>query len=795
MQGFEVDLRQSIRGFAREPGFTAVAVAALAIGVGSSTAMFSVVDAALLRPLPYRAPERLIEVISVEGTGQRVPMGAVEFFQLEKQARTVEAIGAFYPHSATVASASGPRQARMANLSASMFATLGIAPARGRAFEAAEDFAGGQQVVIVSDAFWRRELGADPSVLGRTLDVDHKPAVVVGVLPRGVAFPGIEKYELFLPLGITAEQAALTGARSGLYGIARLKPGITSAVARAEIDSIVHATSGYGVTVEPLLQWLTGEAAPALRAAFAAVLLLLVIACSNVALLLLMRGTARGRDLAIRAALGGGHRRVAFQQVAEGVLLAIAGGALGLVLAVFAVRGVVALAPAGIPRLNEVQVDWRMAAFALLASLISGGLSGAASAWHALRSDLFLLLKEGGAGATPSGARSRVRDGLVVAQLGLALLLATGAGLLLRSLQRLSAVPLGVEPTNLLASFVYPQGLSFTPATVQLLAAAKAIPGVEDTALVGYLPFDRRGWDDTVGVEGRSTSPTTPDVAGINWFSPGYLATAGVRLVRGRDLDTADGAHSAPVAVINETFVARFLSGREPIGALFTSSDWPGTSFAVVGVVQDVRQWGPAYTSIPEVYLPQLQFARNERAYEEGAMLVVKSRLPPGRVEAALRAAAAPLDSQLLLGPTQPLDHYLGWHFQQRRFQLGLAVAFASAALGLAALGVYGAMAFSVVQRRRELAVRAALGAQRRQLSTLVLARAARLALLGVSLGVLGALALSRFLAALLYGVSERDPLTFAVVAATLGTVALAASLLPALAAARLDPMTVLRSE
>jgi len=795
MQGFEVDLRQSIRGFAREPGFTAVAVAALAIGVGSSTAMFSVVDAALLRPLPYRAPERLIEVISVEGTGQRVPMGAVEFFQLEKQARTVEAIGAFYPHSATVASASGPRQARMANLSASMFATLGIAPARGRAFEAAEDFAGGQQVVIVSDAFWRRELGADPSVLGRTLDVDHKPAVVVGVLPRGVAFPGIEKYELFLPLGITAEQAALTGARSGLYGIARLKPGITSAVARAEIDSIVHATSGYGVTVEPLLQWLTGEAAPALRAAFAAVLLLLVIACSNVALLLLMRGTARGRDLAIRAALGGGHRRVAFQQVAEGVLLAIAGGALGLVLAVFAVRGVVALAPAGIPRLNEVQVDWRMAAFALLASLISGGLSGAASAWHALRSDLFQLLKEGGAGATPSGARSRVRDGLVVAQLGLALLLATGAGLLLRSLQRLSAVPLGVEPTNLLASFVYPQGLSFTPATVQLLAAAKAIPGVEDTALVGYLPFDRRGWDDTVGVEGRSTSPTTPDVAGINWFSPGYLATAGVRLVRGRDLDTADGAHSAPVAVINETFVARFLSGREPIGALFTSSDWPGTSFAVVGVVQDVRQWGPAYTSIPEVYLPQLQFARNERAYEEGAMLVVKSRLPPGRVEAALRAAAAPLDSQLLLGPTQPLDHYLGWHFQQRRFQLGLAVAFASAALGLAALGVYGAMAFSVVQRRRELAVRAALGAQRRQLSTLVLARAARLALLGVSLGVLGALALSRFLAALLYGVSERDPLTFAVVAATLGTVALAASLLPALAAARLDPMTVLRSE
>jgi predicted permease len=446
---------------------------------------------------------------------------------------------------------------------------------------------------------------------------------------------------------------------------------------------------------------------------------------------------------------------------------------------------VVALAPAGIPRLNELRVDWRMAAFALLASLLSGALAGAAAAWHALRSDLFLLLKDGGAFATPSGTRSRVRDALVVAQLALALLLATRAGLLVRSLERLAAVPVGLEPVNRVASLVYPQGPSFTPATAQLLAATTAIPGVERAALVGYLPLDTsRGWDDTLVVEGRNPTDTTPDVASVNWLSPGYLATAGIRLIKGRDLGTADGAGSAPVAVVNETFVARFLSGREPIGALFRSYDWPGTSFAVVGVIQDVRQSGPTSTSFPEFYLPQLQFARNERAYGDGAMLVVKSALPPGRVEAALRSVAAPLDSQLLLGPTQPLDHYLGGHFRQRRFQLGLA-----------ALGVYGAMAFSVVQRRRELAVRAALGAQRRQLSTLVLARAARLTLWGVSLGVLGAVALSRFLAALVYGVSERDPLTFAVVAATLATIALAASLLPALAASRLDPMTVLRSE
>jgi putative ABC transport system permease protein len=795
VRGFLVDLRQSVRGLLREPGFSAVAVAALAVGVGSSTAMFSVIDAALLRPLPYTAPERLIEVISVEGTGQRVPMGAVELLEVAKHSTTVEAIGAFYPHGATVASATGPRPARVANVSASIFATFGIAPVRGRAFEPSEDFAGGQPVAIVSDAFWRRELGADPGALGRTLEVDHKPVAVVGVLPRGRAFPRLEKYELFFPLGITAEQAALPAARSGLYGFARLKPGITAAAAAAEMDSIVHATSGYAVTVEPLLKWVSGEAAPALKAAFAAVLFLLAIACANVALLLLMRGTARGRDLAIRAALGGGHGRVALQQVAEGVLLATAGGALGLVLAVFAVRGVVAFAPAGIPRLNELHVDWRMAAFALIASLISGALAGTASAWQALRSDLFLLLKEGGVGATPSATRSRVRDGLVVAQLALALLLATGAGLLLRSLERLSAVPLGLEPSNLLASLVYPRRASSPAAVAQLLAATKEIPGVESAALVGYLPLDaNRGWDDSVAVEGRSGSgPTIGNVTSVNWFSPEYLATAGIRLVKGRDLASADGAHS-PVAVVNERFVARFLSGREPIGALFSLYDWPGTSFAVVGVVQDVRQWGPAETALPEVYLPQLQFARNEPA-NDGAMLVLKSPLPPGRVEAALRAAAAPLSSQLLLGAPRPLDDYLGWHFRQRRFQLNLAIAFASAALALAALGVYGAMAFSVVQRRRELAVRAALGAQRRQLCGLVLARGARLALLGICFGVLGALALSRFLSALLYGVGERDPLTLVVVAVTLSTVALAASVLPARAAARLDPMTVLRSE
>jgi putative ABC transport system permease protein len=331
----------------------------------------------------------------------------------------------------------------------------------------------------------------------------------------------------------------------------------------------------------------------------------------------------------------------------------------------------------------------------------------------------------------------------------------------------------------------------------ELLVKARAIPGVESAALVGYLPLDMSRWsqDDTVHVEGRTPSRTAPDVTAVNWFGPGYLGTAGIRLLKGRDFGSADVTDSAPIAIVNETFVARYLSGHEPIGALFTSSDWKGMTFTIVGVIQDQRQWGPASAALPEVYLPQGQFDRNEQARGDGAMLVVKSCLRLGRMEAALRAAAAPLRSEVSLGATRPVEDYLASYFQQRRFQLHLAIAFALAALGLAAVGVYGAMAFSVVQRRRELAVRAALGAQRRQLFGLVLVRGARLTLLGISFGLASALFLSRLLASLLYGVGERDPLTFTIVAMTLAVVALAASLLPAITAARLDPMRVLRRE
>jgi putative ABC transport system permease protein len=542
MRGFLVDLRQSLRGFRRDAGFTALAVLALAIGVGSSTAMFSIVDAVLVRPLPYTAPERLLLLTALDGAGQRVPMGPAEYLHLEQNAKTIEAIGVFNPHAASVAAASGAAQVGTVDLSASLFRTLGIAPARGRAWERAEDFAGSEPVAVVSHTFWQRELGADPAAIGRTIEVDHKRVAVIGVLPRDVAFPQLARFEVFLPLAITPAQAAFRIDRTGLYGIARMKPGVTPGGARAEMDTLMRAFNGYGISVQPLLGWLTDDSAPALRVAFAAVLLLLLIACANVALLLVMRGAARGRDLAIRAALGGGRRRLALQQVTEAIVLALAGGALGLVLALFAIRAVVDLGRA-LPRLNELHVDLSTAAFALAASLVSGALAGLASAAQAMRPDLFLLLKDGGTGATAGAARSRLRDGLVVAQLAIALLLVTATGLLVRSMQRFSAVPLGVEPQNMSATFVYAQGPGLDAAAARLLEAARSLPGVEHAALVGVLPFETgRGWSDTLHLEGRQPTATAWDVISVNWFTPGYLATAGTRLLEGRDFSPADGA-------------------------------------------------------------------------------------------------------------------------------------------------------------------------------------------------------------------------------------------------------------
>jgi putative ABC transport system permease protein len=796
MGGLIFDLRQSVRGFARQPGFTALAVLALAIGVFASTTMFSLVDMVLLRPLPYAAPERLLRIAALDGAGASVPLGPAQFLHLQRNATTIESIGVSMPGGGMVATPQGVKQVPTGLISASMLKTLGITPALGRGFGPAEDYAGNDAVAVITDGFWRREFASDPGVLGRTIEVDRRAVTIVGVLPPEAIIPLFGRYEMFRPIGMTPQQLAQPDERTGLWGFVRMKPGVTPDAAKAELDALLVAYSKTRLEAQQFLPWLTAGYAPSLRASFAAVLFLLLIACANLALLLLMRATARARDLAVRAALGGGRGRIARQQVLEGVLLAFAGGALGLFGAYFAIRALATYAPRGLlPRVHLLRLDWRVAAFAMGASLGAGLLAGAVSAWQAQSVNLFGLLKDGGIGSTTGAGRSRLRDALVVAQLAVALVLASGAGLLVRSMERLAAIPLGIDPKDLSATFVFPRTTSSPATALQLLEAARNTPGVEAAALVGAPPIaSSGGWGETVEVAGRVHPAGVWDTVGPNWSTPGAFALMGTRILRGRDFAVTDTEKSGLLALVTQTFVDRYLSGRDPLGVTFQMTGWNRT-FTIAGVLEDIHQWGPDQPVYPGVYLPQAQFALNADSYQEGFMVVTKSHRPQAQIEASLRAAAAGLGSQFLLGTTTSLDEYLSLRTRQRHFYLDLAVALAGSALLLAALGVYGAMAFSVVQRRRELAVRATLGARAAQLAALVLGRSARLAAIGTCLGVAGALALSRFLASLLFGVGERDPLTFALVALSLVSVTLAASLIPALAAARQDPMTVLRSE
>lgn len=620
MRALILNLRQSLRGFLRQPGFTAIAVLALAIGVGSSTAMFTIVDTVLRRPLPYAAPERLLMIIALDGEGQKVPLGPAQFLHLQEHVTSAEAVGVFAGGSGTIATPFGVKQAPVGHLSASLFKTLRMGPALGRAFEPAEDYAGNDAVAVVSDAFWRRELARDPGALGRVIQIDRRPVTIVGVMRSDAIFPKLGRYELFVPLGITREQLATRDDRTGLFGIVRMKPGVTPDGAKAELDAVLRAFSKNGIEATRFLPWLTESYAPALEAAFAGVLLLLLIACANVALLLLMRGAARARDLAIRAALGGGRGRIARQHILEAIALALGGGALGLMLASFAIRALAALAPVDLlPRIKEVRVDWRVAAFALIAALAAGALSGVVSAWQAQRGDVFGLLKDGGAN-TAGTARSRIRDALVVAQLAVALVLAAGTGLLVRSMERLAAVPLGMDPKHLSGTFVYAQGEASPAAAAQLLDAARKTAGVEDASLVGVLPFEPgvRSWGETVDIVGRTHSDGVWDVVLPNWFTKGYLAMAGTRLLKGRDLADTDTATSTPVALVNQTFVDRFLAGRDPIGVNFGMTGWK-VKFTVAGVVQDVHQWGPGEAVAPQVYLPHAQFALAPQNYQQGS--------------------------------------------------------------------------------------------------------------------------------------------------------------------------------
>jgi len=797
------NLRFALRALARAPGFTAAAVLVLAVGVGGSTAVFSVLRGVVLRPLGMPAPEQLVRIYErPAGRDLRWSFSGPDFVDLARESNAFESVAAIRPGAQTLTGRGVPVQIRVARVSASFFATLRIWPALGSALTADQDFGGGPRTAVLTDGFWRRVLGADPAAVGRTLTLDGVSYTIAGVMPADFRFPLLGQAEVLIPLALAGFEKEFRGTY-WLTLAARLKSGLGVRQGQADLDVLsprLHARSqeheGWRLEVQPLLEDLVGPVKPALTALLGAVLLALLIACANVASLLLARGMARQRELAIRAALGGGRGELVRHLMTEAMLLAALGGALSLVVASWGLPALLSLAPPDMPRLEEVRLDGVVLGFALLASTVAGLLAGLLPALQVTQPHLMDVLKNGAAG---TAHRGRARAALVVGETALAFVLAVGAGLMIRTLSGLLDVPSGLSAPErvLVADLNLPRArypgdrvAALLPQIAQRLAA---IPGVHSSALVTSVPLDPRGHAEYGFLleGGDAVPPGQAPLAEMVWASPGYLETMGIPLVRGRDLRWTDDKRAPHVVLVNEAFVRQFIPKGEPLGRRIAEvlgkelDPWE-----IAGVIGDVRTKGLDRAPMPMMVVPLTQdpvtwLRVAVRAAKGDPMLL----LPP------LRSEVLALDKDLPLSTPQPLQQVVSLSVGERRFQMTLLGIFALVALLLAALGIYGTMAYSVTQRSREIGIRMALGADSSLVLRMVVGGGLRLGLLGVALGAIGALLATRVIASLLFGVSATDPLTLAATAAVLLGAAVLASWIPASRATRVDPSVSLRAE
>jgi len=798
MGGMLEDLRLGVRLAWRRPAFAAAAAVTLALGIGIDTATWSVVDTVLLRPLPYPRPERLVSAMAARPSRglDRVSLTPADFLAFREGGHAFAALGAFVPFGTVDLTGEGdPVELRRHLVSEGLLAALGVRPARGRLFLASDYRGEGPPVALLSARLWRQRYGGDLAIVGRRLLLEGRRVEVVGVLPAAFRIPGGEP-DLLLPLVFPA--GAATDRESAYLGaIGRLRPGVPLAAARAELAVVARrlerqlpATNrGLGASLVPLSEAMAGTAGPALLAAFAAVCCVLLIACANVANLQLVRAAARGREMAVRLALGASRWRIARQLFAESAVLAAAGGALGLPLAGLALallpdpRGVY------LPKNVDVRLDARALGAALVLTALAALAAGLAPA---LRTAFRALLPR----AAEAPRSQRLQGLLVTAEIAAASMLLVGAGLLLRGLDRLLARDPGFAPRHVLALDValpaarYPEAWQAARFDAELCARLAALPGVTGAGAAKELPPDEP-WSFHPRVAGAEL----PADASAGWevVTPGYFAAMGTPIVRGRPFDAGDRAGSPPVALVNRSAARRFLADGDPVGRRLRFN---GTWHQVIGVAGDQRSPSRDEEPQPVVYLAAAQ-EPVPAPMLRSMSFVVRAAGDPLALANPVRRALASLDPDLPAAHLGALDERLAAAgvLVQSRFNATLLAAFAALALVLAAVGIYGAMSYLVTARTRELGVRMAVGAGRGDLLRLVLARGAALAAAGLALGLAGAAALSRLLASLLYGVSARDPWTFAAVALILAMVALLASFLPARRASRLEPVAALRSE
>jgi putative ABC transport system permease protein len=797
MQTLWQDLRYGARMLLKKPGFTLIAVITLALGIGANTAIFSVVNAVLLRPLPFKEPERVV-MVWIRGDaaagGDRTPLPVADLLDWRAQSHSFDAIAAFTYASFNVTGRETPERVFGAGVTANFFATLGVEAALGRSFLPDEDRPGAGRVALLSDGYWRSGFGADPGVVGSAIRLDGDSYTVIGVAPPALNFPH-KDVKLWTALQIE------TPTRRGPYflqGVARLKPGVTPQLAYADTRAIKSSFDGgnFDFNILPAPDYVVGDVRQSLVALLVAVTLVLLIAAVNVANLTLAQSASRVKEVSIRSALGAGRWRIIRQLLTESLLLALTGGALGIFAAVWGVDLLVKLAPEDIPRLEQIGIDGRALGWTALVSLLTGAVCGLRPAWQSSRLNLNESLKEGGRGATEGAGQRRWRSSLVVVELALALTLLAGAGLQLKSLWRLWQIDPGVNPEGVLTSYFempeqrYTQPQQFINFYDRLLKGTRALPSVRAAALSNSLPPDGGAFSDGFGIEGRPALPgQPPQIAYVIRVSPDYFRALGVALRSGRFFTAADTAESPRVALINETLRRRFFPNEDPIGKrLNTGNDQRPVWNEIVGVVGDVKYNGLADEIQPAYYQPLAQ------AQSSGVVLVLKTEAAdPLSLTSAAREVVKSVDSELPLTYVYTMEQILALATAQPRFRATLFALFAALAVVLACVGVYGVISYSVANRTHEIGVRVALGAQSRDVLRLVLRQGLKLTLAGVGCGLLVSLALPRLMRGLLFGGSATDPMTFVVISLLLIAVALVACWIPARRATKVDPMAALR--
>jgi putative ABC transport system permease protein len=799
------DLRYAVRQLVRNRGFTIVAVLTLALGIGANTAIFSVIRGVLLRPLPFPEPERLMLAVGVIGS-QRAGVTAPDFIDWRAGSSTLD-LAAMTTYNANLTGIDEPERVTAARVTANYFAVLGVRPLLGRVFTPDEEPEGAPHVVVVTEGFWRNRLGADSSALGRTLTLDDVPYTIVGVMGAGAE--ALENGEnLWVPLALRRNEIAATGARF-LDVVARLHPGVRPERASEELQTIaarlkeVRPWSNKDVSAElvPMGEVVVGDSRRSLLLLFGAVGLVLLIACANVANLLLVRATARGRESAIRTALGAGPSRLIRQLLTESVVLALLGAAGGLVLAAWGTGLLVQALPGGTPRLDQVRLDGIVLVFTLVVATLTGIVFGLAPALRAARPDLVPELTDAARG---SGGPQRRRLGaaLIVAEIAVALVLLVSAGLLLRSFAAVTRVDPGFDVEQVTAvRIALPGGRYGSPAQSvrfyqSLIARAREVPGVQESAVASSVPFGSGGYNYSIVIEGRPAPARLEDTPTIfpRAISAGYFHAMGIRLRGGRAFESSDRSGAMRVGIINETAARRFFPGESPLGRRFTPDD-DGGVLQVVGVVSDVRGFGLSSEPRPELFLPIEQASRNHWEWTGRAMSLVVRTGTDARLDAPLREAVWSLDRSLPIYSLWTVRELIARSVAPRRLFMLLIAGFAAVALLLAAIGIYGVMTFTVSQRTRELGIRVALGAVRQDVFRLVVGRAMALTGLGLAIGVVGAVAATRLLTQSLYGIRPTDPITYLGIAVLMCAVAFVASYLPARRAARVDPMVALRNE